>query len=145
MFAKAVGAAVCNFAESVDCNFLGGRERRLYSMAIGALPDISIGQLFNSRRELYEAGVHRAREAGIVGRSEVGAESMVLSGGYADDEDYGEIIILHWGRRQRPQFRPTSGPPGLHSSKPSSSDKRAARAPSPCRAGFRTREPFFPS
>jgi putative restriction endonuclease len=28
-----------------------------------------------------------------VGRFDVGAESIVLSGGYADDEDYGEIII----------------------------------------------------
>jgi hypothetical protein len=36
-------------------------------MAIGDLPDISIRQLFNSRRELYDAGVHRALQAGIVG------------------------------------------------------------------------------
>ena len=50
-------------------------------MAIGALSNISIGQLFDSRRELYDAGVHRALQAGIVGRSDVGAESIVLSGG----------------------------------------------------------------
>src|SRR3954447_5679733 len=62
-------------------------------MAIGALPNISIGQLFNSRRELYDAGVHRTLQAGIVGRFNKGAESIVLSGGYVDDEDYGEIII----------------------------------------------------
>jgi putative restriction endonuclease len=69
-------------------------------MAIGEVPDILTGRHFGSRRELYDAGVHRALQAGIVGSSGSGAESIVLSGGYADDEDYGDVIIYtgHGGR-----------------------------------------------
>lgn len=69
-------------------------------MAIGEVPDIMTGRQFGSRRELYDAGVHRALRAGIVGSSGSGAESIVLSGGYADDEDYGDVIIYtgHGGR-----------------------------------------------
>ncbi|MBV7377288.1 YDG/SRA domain-containing protein [Maritimibacter dapengensis] len=62
-------------------------------MAIGALQGVSQGQGFVDRRELYDSGVHRALQAGIVGRGKVGAESIVLSGGYVDDEDYGSVVI----------------------------------------------------
>jgi putative restriction endonuclease len=69
-------------------------------MAIGILTHIPPGRSFESRRELYEADVHRALQAGIVGSAEAGAESIVLSGGYADDEDYGDFLIYtgHGGR-----------------------------------------------
>ncbi|WP_244954837.1 YDG/SRA domain-containing protein [Sphingomonas lutea] len=39
------------------------------------------------------AGVHRALIGGIVGRPDAGAESIVASGGYEDDEDLGDVII----------------------------------------------------
>jgi putative restriction endonuclease len=69
-------------------------------MAIGALPGVQIGQAFQSRRQLYDADVHKTLQAGIVGSGPRGAESIVLSGGYADDEDDGEIVIYtgHGGR-----------------------------------------------
>jgi putative restriction endonuclease len=69
-------------------------------MAIGALPGSQSGQAFQSRRELYDADVHKTLQAGVVGSGPRGAESIVLSGGYADDEDHGEIIIYtgHGGR-----------------------------------------------
>lgn len=38
-------------------------------------------------------GVHTPRMAGIAGSSSEGAESIVLSGGYEDDEDHGDVII----------------------------------------------------
>ncbi len=43
--------------------------------------------------ELWSAGVHRQTQAGISARQGVGAESIVLSGGYEDDADYGSVII----------------------------------------------------
>jgi putative restriction endonuclease len=69
-------------------------------MAIGEVPGIQSGRQFGSRRELYDANVHRTLQAGIVGSGPRGAESIVLSGGYADDEDYGELVIYtgHGGR-----------------------------------------------
>jgi len=44
--------------------------------------------------------VHRQLQAGIVGSAITGAESIVLSGGYVDDEDHGSEIIYtgHGGR-----------------------------------------------
>jgi putative restriction endonuclease len=62
-------------------------------MAFGSVIEVDVGAEFSSRRELYDAGVHRALQAGIVGRQAAGAESVVLSGGYADDEDYGDVIL----------------------------------------------------
>lgn len=60
---------------------------------LGPIDGVNIGDMFNDRRALYDRRVHRALQAGIVGRSKHGAESIVLSGGYVDDEDYGSIII----------------------------------------------------
>jgi putative restriction endonuclease len=59
----------------------------------GEVPGVDVGTIFENRRKLYEANVHRATQAGIVGRQKEGAESVVLSGGYVDDEDYGDVII----------------------------------------------------
>ena len=66
----------------------------------GSVPGIAPGAKFDDRRAVYDAGVHRALIAGIVGRADEGAESIVLSGGYVDDEDYGDEIIYtgHGGR-----------------------------------------------
>jgi putative restriction endonuclease len=58
------------------------------------------GKRFESRAELSEAGVHRPLIAGISGSEREGADSIVLSGGYEDDEDLGEEIVYtgHGGR-----------------------------------------------
>jgi putative restriction endonuclease len=52
------------------------------------------GQKFQSRKELYDAGLHNSHQKGI-GRAKDGSNlmSIVLSGGYVDDEDYGDVII----------------------------------------------------
>ena len=52
----------------------------------GALEGIEVGQIFNARRDLADAGVHAPLMAGIWGAQE-GAYSIVLSGGYEDDVD----------------------------------------------------------
>lgn len=62
-------------------------------MAFGAIDGISEGTHFERRADVFAAGVHRALIAGIVGRPEAGAESIVASGGYEDDEDLGDVII----------------------------------------------------
>lgn len=58
------------------------------------------GSCFASRAELSRAGLHRPLVAGISGHGREGAESLVLSGGYEDDQDSGEEILYtgHGGR-----------------------------------------------
>ncbi|MBO2454379.1 caspase family protein [Actinomadura barringtoniae] len=70
----------------------------------GEIPGVNEGTLFASRQDLHEAHVHRPLQAGICGRrSEGGAESIVVSGGYVDDEDHGDVIIYtgHGGQDER--------------------------------------------
>lgn len=59
----------------------------------GHIDKVKIGATFDSRRELHESGVHRPLQAGISGSQNEGADSIVLSGGYIDDEDHGDVII----------------------------------------------------
>lgn len=60
---------------------------------IGEVPNVQAGQNFSTRRLAHDAGVHRPLQAGICGTKKTGAESIVVSGGYKDDEDYGDVII----------------------------------------------------
>jgi putative restriction endonuclease len=59
----------------------------------GDIPGVNIGTVFPSRAELSAAGVHRPTMAGISGTGNEGADSIVLNGGYEDDEDLGDVII----------------------------------------------------
>jgi putative restriction endonuclease len=58
------------------------------------------GASFDSRAALSEAGVHRPTMAGSSGSQSEGADSIVLSGGYEDDEDLGAGVVYtgHGGR-----------------------------------------------
>ncbi len=57
-------------------------------------PDgIRVGQQFIDRRELHDLHVHRPLQAGISGTRVEGSDSIVVSGGYIDDEDHGNWII----------------------------------------------------
>lgn len=68
----------------------------------GSLQGLYIGASFRNRLELSQSGVHRPTQAGISGSQKEGADSIIVSGGYEDDEDYGDIIIYtgHGGRSQ---------------------------------------------
>ncbi|KAJ7427209.1 E3 ubiquitin-protein ligase UHRF1 [Willisornis vidua] len=55
----------------------------------GPIPGIPVGTMWKFRVQVSEAGVHRPHVAGIHGRSNDGAYSLVLSGGYEDDIDHG--------------------------------------------------------
>ena len=59
----------------------------------GHIQGYPVGSRFESRAELADAGVHRHRQAGISGSASEGADSVVLSGGYQDDQDFGDLII----------------------------------------------------
>lgn len=59
----------------------------------GELPGVPPGTTFASRQALHDAGVHRQLQGGITGLPQHGAESIVLSGGYEDDEDHGDWIV----------------------------------------------------
>ncbi|WP_286787307.1 MULTISPECIES: YDG/SRA domain-containing protein [unclassified Pseudomonas] len=59
----------------------------------GHIPGTSVNQFFADRIELAKSGIHPPTQAGISGAALEGADSIVLSGGYADDEDYGDEII----------------------------------------------------
>ncbi len=55
---------------------------------------VPIGTHFNTRIEVREAGLHAPPMAGIYPAGEgARAESIVISGGYSDDRDYGDVII----------------------------------------------------
>lgn len=57
---------------------------------IGEIDGIEPGTLFKGRKELHDAGIHCGHMVGIAAK---GGESIVLSGGYNDDEDEGDVII----------------------------------------------------
>lgn len=59
----------------------------------GTPETVRVGQQFIDRRELHELHVHRPLQAGISGTRAEGADSIVVSGGYVDDEDHGDWII----------------------------------------------------
>src|SRR5215467_12408220 len=59
----------------------------------GDISGIAIGATFTNRRELHDAGIHRPLQAGISGSALEGADSIVISGGYEDDMDFGNEII----------------------------------------------------
>jgi putative restriction endonuclease len=67
----------------------GARVDRVF----GHLPGVPVGSAFANRQALHHAGVHRPLMSGISGAEEEGADSIVVSGGYEDDEDYGHYIV----------------------------------------------------
>ncbi|RZC38251.1 E3 ubiquitin-protein ligase UHRF1 [Asbolus verrucosus] len=56
----------------------------------GPVPGVEVGTCWKFRVQVSEVGIHRPHVAGIHGRETDGAYSLVLSGGYEDDIDYGE-------------------------------------------------------
>lgn len=59
----------------------------------GEIKGVDVGTEFASRAELAASGIHKPTQAGISGSSTKGADSIVVSGGYEDDEDYGDYLI----------------------------------------------------
>jgi putative restriction endonuclease len=59
----------------------------------GHIHGTTVGQIFKDRAALAKAGIHKPGRAGISGGGKEGADSIVLSGGYEDDQDEGNVII----------------------------------------------------
>lgn len=64
-----------------------------------------VGQVYENREELSRHRVHGPPQGGIWGTPAEGASSIVLNGGYPDDEDHGDLIIYtgHGGQKNRKQ------------------------------------------
>lgn len=62
------------------------------SRTYGHVDGVAIGDVFLNRKKLGEARVHGPLQAGIWGGQD-GSESIVLNGGYVDDEDRGPEVI----------------------------------------------------
>lgn len=63
-------------------------------LTFGNVDGFPPGSTFASRSDLSKARVHRPTQAGIAGSAlRGGADSIVVSGGYEDDEDFGSEII----------------------------------------------------
>ncbi|XP_037679986.1 E3 ubiquitin-protein ligase UHRF1 [Choloepus didactylus] len=58
----------------------------------GPIPGVPVGTMWRFRVQVSESGVHRPHVAGIHGRSNDGAYSLVLAGGYEDDVDHGNFF-----------------------------------------------------
>jgi putative restriction endonuclease len=59
----------------------------------GEILGISEGTPFSNYQALNDLGIHRQRIAGIAYLTNAGADSIVVSGGYEDDQDFGDEII----------------------------------------------------
>lgn len=59
----------------------------------GEIDGITAGTPFSSRADIAKADIHRSLQAGISGSAGEGSDSIVVSGGYEDDEDLGDVII----------------------------------------------------
>jgi len=59
----------------------------------GEVPGIRPGATFVSREEVRVAGLHKHGMRGISTSEGVGANAIVISGGYPDDEDHGDWFI----------------------------------------------------
>lgn len=60
---------------------------------LGEPANAPVGTCFSNRKTLAQAGVHRHTMMGISWSPDGPAESIVISGGYEDDEDWGTTIL----------------------------------------------------
>jgi putative restriction endonuclease len=71
----------------------------------GSIDGVPVGAWFPDRKAVAEAGVHRPLMAGIAGSEHEGADSIVLNGGYEDDQDFGVEVIYTGHGGNDPQAR----------------------------------------
>ena len=59
----------------------------------GPISGVPVRRVFNNSQELSAARVHRPTQTGISGSSQDGSDPIVFNGGYAGDEDHGDVIV----------------------------------------------------
>jgi SAD/SRA domain len=134
-----------------------GSDGCCYQPRVRRHPRLPSRQHINDRVDLARSGVHPPRMKGISGSQNEGADSIVVSGGYEDDHDLGDVIIYtgeggrdpntgktrrrlsaqSWG--QEPTIH-TAWPPTMasHASPNSVGSSTVAAAPSGTRHSVRT-------
>ena len=60
----------------------------------GPIPGIDVGMSWQHRIQVSEAGIHAPPVAGISGTKDKGCNSLVLGGGYEDDNDDGNEFLF---------------------------------------------------
>lgn len=63
------------------------------AIVFGEIENIEEGHYFSNRKEMMSSSFHRNHGQGIDGNGKEGTAAIVLSGGYEDDEDFGDEII----------------------------------------------------
>ena len=58
----------------------------------GDIPGINEDDILDNRQELFDTGLHRNLFGGIAGQKDNGTQSILLSDGYEDDIDNGDVI-----------------------------------------------------
>jgi len=61
--------------------------------SFGEIAGIQEGDLFQTYKDMNRVRIHTPTNAGISGSQNEGAESIVISGGYEDDQDFGDEIV----------------------------------------------------
>jgi len=74
-------------------------------LIFGAIDNVLIGDVFASRKEVMNKGLHRSNQAGIDGNRNEGAAAIVLSAGYEDDLDLGYRIVYTGAGGQDPNTK----------------------------------------
>ena len=59
----------------------------------GEIPGIHEEATFSSYLELNKSLIHTPTQAGIARSQKEGADSIVISGGYEDDQDFGNEVV----------------------------------------------------
>ncbi|EOA16199.1 hypothetical protein CARUB_v10004340mg [Capsella rubella] len=79
-----------------DCFLWLNRDKRI----VGSIPGVQVGDIFFFRLELCVMGLHGQTQAGIdyltgslSSNGEPIATSVIVSGGYEDDDDHGDVIM----------------------------------------------------
>ena len=86
----------------VDRHFTNILGVTMADRVFGHIPGVPVGAISSSRKDLKEAGLHSQLITGISGGKPEGANAVVLSGEYEDDEDWGsEAIYTGQGGRDR--------------------------------------------
>lgn len=114
-------------------------------IVFGEIAGINEGDWFESRKEMMSTGFHRKWGSGIDGNSKEGTAAIVLSGGYEDDSDEGDLIIYtgaggndpNSGKQVADQTWENSGNAGLLISMNRGLPVRVIR-------GFKHKSPFSP-
>ena len=70
-----------------------GHDDRKRLRIFGEIEGVEVGDTFATRKDLAASGVHIPPQAGTSYSQTEGADSIVVSGGYEDDEDFGRTII----------------------------------------------------